>query len=222
MDIFKKLDALRSREPVPTGPPKYLAVGLGNPGKNHENTRHNAGYMALDAAARKAGTKIEAIKFKSYCGEMTAGGKKILLLKPTTYMNLSGTAVLEAMSFHKIPLENVIVFCDDVSFDPGCLRIRTKGSDAGQRGLRDIIFKTGRDDFTRVRLGVGKKPHPDYDLADWVLGKFSPAEQKLLAGTLDSAHDIIKLFAEGKIADAMNIYNRTSSDPAGSGEKKHD
>ena len=154
---------------TPRGPVEYLVVGLGNPGKKYENTRHNAGFAALDVLAERHGVRMKQLKFKALCGDASLGGRRVLLLKPLTFMNLSGQSVTEAMRFYKIPPERVIILLDDISLAPGRLRIRRKGSDGGQNGMKNIIYLSGSDQFPRIKLGVGKKPHPDYNLADWVL-----------------------------------------------------
>ena len=147
---------------VPAGPVDFLIVGLGNPGKEYDNTRHNAGFMAVDRIAGELGVKIDRLKFKSLCGDGMLAGHRVLLMKPSTFMNLSGQAVQEAAAFYKIPMERVLVFLDDISLEPGHVRIRRKGTDGGHNGLKNIIYLTGSDQFPRVKIGVGAKPHPDY------------------------------------------------------------
>jgi len=205
--MFEKLRALTRVPQAPTGPVEYLVVGLGNPGREYEETRHNAGFMALDTIAQKLGFKIDRIKFKGLCGDAVIAGKRVLFLKPSTFMNLSGQSVTEAMQFHKIPIEHVIVFCDDISLDVGRVRIRRKGSDGGHNGLKNIIYLSAKDTFPRVKIGVGQKPHPDYDLAKWVLSRFSADDKKNLQKVLDQAADILSLIIEGKIDQAMSNYN---------------
>lgn len=205
--MFEKLRALTRAPQAPTGPVEYLVVGLGNPGREYEETRHNAGFMALDTIAQKLGFKIDRIKFKGLCGDAVIAGKRVLFLKPSTFMNLSGQSVTEAMQFHKIPIEHVIVFCDDISLDVGRVRIRRKGSDGGHNGLKNIIYLSAKDTFPRVKIGVGQKPHPDYDLAKWVLSRFSADDKKNLQKVLDQAADILSLIIEGKIDQAMSNYN---------------
>ena len=189
------------------GSVEYIIVGLGNPDKKYQNTRHNCGWMALDHIAEKHSCRVNRIKFKSYCGECVIGGKKVLLMKPTTYMNNSGQAVVEAMNFYKIQPENVIVIFDDVSLDVGKMRIRAKGSDGGQKGMRSIIYLSGSDNFPRIKIGIGAKPNPNWDLADWVLSKFSSDEQKKLKPMFDNACDAAELIIDGKIDRAMNMFN---------------
>ena len=192
---------------APTGPVEFLIVGLGNPGREYENTRHNVGFLAVDTLAGQLGVKIDRLKFKSLCGDAMIGGHRVLLMKPSTFMNLSGQAVQEAMRFHKIPIEHLVVLSDDVSLDVGRLRIRRKGSDGGHNGLKNIIYLTGQDTFPRIKIGVGKKPHPDYDLAAWVLGKLRAEDSELLDKTFDNASQAVKLVVEGQIDLAMNRYN---------------
>ncbi|MBQ1237433.1 MAG: aminoacyl-tRNA hydrolase [Oscillospiraceae bacterium] len=192
---------------VPTGPVEYLIVGLGNPGKEYENTRHNAGYMAVERIAQDLGVKIDRIKYKSLCADAMIGGKRVLLMKPSTFMNLSGQAVTEAARFYKIPMEKVIVFMDDISLEPGKVRIRRKGTDGGHNGIKNIIYLSGSDNFPRVKIGVGKKPHPDYVLADWVLSRFKTEEMKELEKVLEKAPDMAKLLVDGRMDEAMNRYN---------------
>ena len=184
-----------------------IVVGLGNVGREYEMTRHNAGFMVLDRLAEKQQVKLDRIKFKGLCNTCELAGKKVLLLKPSTYMNLSGQSVVEAMQFYKVPIERVIVVCDDVMQDVGKLRIRRKGRDGGQNGLKNIIYLTGSDAFPRVRVGVGKKPHPDYNLADWVLSRFRADELKELQTAVEHAVESVPLLVQGNIDDAMNRYN---------------
>ena len=189
------------------GAVEYLVVGLGNPDRKYENTRHNCGWLALDYIAEKNSCRVNRIKYKSYTGECVIGGKKVMLMKPTTYMNNSGQAVVEAMNFYKIPPENVIVIFDDISLDVGKMRIRAKGSDGGQKGMRSIIYLSGGDTFPRIKIGIGAKPNPNWDLADWVLSKFSSDERKQLDKMFENANSAVELIIGGKIDRAMNMYN---------------
>lgn len=198
---------LFQKKEEPAGPVEYLIVGLGNPGDKYEGTRHNAGFMAVDYIAEKAGTKIDRLKFKGLCGTAVIGGKKVLLLKPSTYMNLSGQSVTEAMNFYKLPPENVIVIYDDISFPPGKLRIRLKGSDGGQNGMKNIIYLSGKDTFPRIKLGTGDRPDRRWDLADWVLSRFNESDQKLFYDAVDHAYSALELMVQGKAAEAMNQFN---------------
>ncbi len=197
----------RFKKAPATGKIEYLIVGLGNPGKEYENTRHNCGFIALDYLSEKLSCKINKIKFKSTVGECDINGHRCLLIKPSTFMNLSGQAVTQAMSFYKIPPQNVIVIFDDISLDVGKMRIRRKGSDGGQKGMQNIIYLSGSQDFPRIKVGIGKKPHPEYDLKKWVLSRFSSAEQKLMLPLLDNIVDAVSLMVDGDIDKAMNLYN---------------
>ena len=200
------LHLFQKNTPSP-GPVEFLVVGLGNPGKQYEGTRHNAGFLALDIIAQKHHTEIKRIKFKGTVGECVLGGKKVLLLKPSTYMNLSGQSVQEAMQFYKLPPEKVLVIFDDINLDPGKLRIRRKGSDGGHNGMKNIIYLAGSDQFPRIKLGVGKKPHPDYNLADWVLSRFTDKEMDSLSTALEKAAAAAELIVRGDTDRAMNLYN---------------
>ncbi|HKM33054.1 MAG TPA: aminoacyl-tRNA hydrolase [Oscillospiraceae bacterium] len=201
-DVFKQL-----QKPAPTGQVEYIIVGLGNPGSKYENTRHNAGFMAVDTLAKRFDTSLKQIKFKSLCGDVMLAGKRCLLMKPSTYMNNSGEAVVEALNFYKVPTDKLIVIFDDVSLDPGKLRIRRKGSDGGHNGIKSIIYLTGKDDFPRVKIGIGAKPHSDYDLAAWVLSKFTKPEGEQLQVALSASVSACELIAKGEIDKAMNQYN---------------
>ena len=185
----------------------YLIVGLGNPGREYANTRHNAGYMALDYIADKLDAKVKRIKFKSFVCECEIAGRRVLLMKPTTYMNNSGQAVVEAMKFYKIPAEKVLILLDDVNLDVGKTRIRLKGSDGGQNGMKNIIYLSGSDAFPRIKIGIGKKPHPDYDLAAWVLSRFSADELKALEQVRKNCLEAAELILDGKADRAMNKFN---------------
>ena len=187
---------------------EYIVVGLGNPGRQYEGTRHNAGFIAINYIAEELGVKINKLKFKSTVGEATISGKRCLLMKPSTYMNLSGQAVTEAMNFYKIPPQNVVILSDDISLDVGVIRIRRKGSDGGQKGLQNIIYLSGSDEFPRVKIGIGKKPHPDYDLKDWVLSRFTDKDKKLIAERLPDIKGAVELIVDGDIDQAMNLYNQ--------------
>lgn len=191
----------------PAGQVEYLIVGLGNPGAKYENTRHNAGFMALDYIAEKAGARVDRLKFKGLCGTAQIGGKKVLLLKPSTYMNLSGQSVTEAMRFYKLPPEKTIILFDDISLEPGRMRIRMKGSDGGQNGMKNIIYLSGSDRFPRIKIGTGAKPNPGWDLADWVLSKFTDADRKALYEAIDHVNSSVELMVQDNAAEAMNRYN---------------
>lgn len=187
--------------------PVYLIAGLGNPGIQYENTRHNAGFMAIDALCSAHGVTLRRLKFHAYTEMAELGGQKCLLMKPQTYMNNSGEAVSEAADFYKIAPENILVFSDDISLDPGRLRIRRKGSAGGHNGLKSIIQLTGSENFVRVKIGVGKKPAYMDDLADWVLSRFTPDEKKLVESAAKHAAEAAELIVAGEIDRAMNLYN---------------
>lgn len=203
-DLFKKIEKRRDDA---SGPPEYLIAGLGNPGRDYMNTRHNAGYIAVDFICKKYGVECTETKFKAFGTRCTVVGKSVLVIKPTTFMNLSGDAVRDAASFYKIPPEKIIVFCDDVNFDAGKMRIREKGSDGGHNGLKNIIERLSSDAFTRVRIGVGKKPE-EYELADWVLGRIPEEDLQKMMPCFEAAPDICEKILSGRIGDAMSLYNK--------------
>lgn len=190
-----------------TGSIEYIIVGLGNPGSQYENTRHNAGFITLDTIAKKSDIKVDRLKFKSLCGTGKIGGKRVLLMKPSTFMNLSGQAVTEAMAFYKIPPEHTIVIFDDISLEPGKLRIRRKGSDGGHNGIKNIIYLSGSDKFPRIKVGVGAKPNPHWELADWVLSKFTESEMKSLTEAAENAAQSVEYMVNEQTDKAMNLFN---------------
>ena len=201
-DLFKKIEKKEDTTPL-----THIIVGLGNPGKEYLDTRHNAGFLAIDYIAERQGVKIDRAKFSSLVGEGKIGGKRVLFMKPQTYMNNSGIAISEAAAFYKIPAENIIVLHDEISFDPGIFRIRRKGSAGGHNGLKSIIAHVG-EDFPRIKIGVGKKPTPEYDLVNWVLGKFSADD---VTKTSERYADMLascELIVNGKIDEAMNKYSK--------------
>lgn len=206
MSIFDVFDKI-SQSQTATGQPEYIIAGLGNIGMQYDNTRHNAGFSVVDTLAGQYGTEINRLRFKGKTAEITIEGVKCLLLKPSTYMNNSGESIVQALEFYKLDVDNLIVVCDDISLDCGKIRIRRKGSHGGHNGLRSIIDLTGRDDFQRIKVGVGKKPHPDYDLAKWVLGKFRPNDAEKMKTSAENACESIKLMVQGKTDEAMNKYN---------------
>ncbi len=189
--------------------PVKIIVGLGNPGDKYAATRHNVGFMAIDYLAEQYGIKVDRIKFKGLYGEVRLGGEKVLLLKPQTFMNLSGESVREMCEFYKVPMEDVVVIYDDISMKVGSLRIREKGSAGGHNGIKNIIYQMQTDIFPRIKVGVGAKPHPDYDLADWVLGHFSQEDHKTLSELMPSIKQAVELLVEGKPKEAMNQCNIT-------------
>lgn len=190
-----------------TGPPEFIIAGLGNPGKKYESTRHNCGYIFLDALADKYGVNIKKIQFKATTATAEISGHKCLLLKPQTFMNNSGVSVREAATFYKIPPENIIVIFDDVSLEPGKLRIRRNGSDGGHNGIKSIIYHLNANTFPRIKIGIGANPHPDYDLADWVLSTFSKNEAGKINQAVEDAIGALELMVEGNIEKAMSKYN---------------
>ena len=196
------------RKPKLSGAVDAIVVGLGNPGKKYEGTRHNAGFMVIEKLADTLGVKVDRVKFKSLCGEAMIGDSKVLLMMPQTFMNSSGEAVREAAAFYKVPPERCIVICDDISLAVGTIRIRRKGSDGGQRGMRSIITLCGSEQFPRVKVGVGQKPHPDYDLAAWVLSRFSKEEAVALVPAVNNAADAVQIMLNEGIDQAMNRYSR--------------
>ena len=196
------------RKPALTGAVDFLIVGLGNPGKKYEGTRHNAGFAVLEALAAEHGVKIDRVKFKSLCSQAVIGSKKVLLLMPQTFMNNSGEAVREAAAFYKLPPERVLIVCDDISLPVGTIRLRRKGSDGGQRGLRSIITLCGSEAFPRIKVGVGQKPHPDYDLAAWVLSKFTKDEAASLLTAVKDAVAAAAMIVDDRMDEAMNRYSR--------------
>ena len=185
----------------------HLVVGLGNPDRKYLNTRHNAGFIAVDEIAASLGTAIDKKKFDALVADVTLAGERVLLMKPQTYMNLSGVAVEKAASFYKIPPEHVIVLFDDISLDVGRLRIRRKGSAGGHNGIRSIIDYLQSDNFPRVKIGVGERPNPNYDLADWVLSTFKEDEKKAIREVASHCREIVELMLGGNVDKAMNLYN---------------
>ena len=204
-DIFKKLES--ERTPAPQGAVEYIICGLGNPGTQYEGTRHNIGFMTIDTLCEKYKLDCKKLRFKSLTCDAMISGKRCLIMKPTTFMNNSGEAVTEAMSFYKIPPERTIIVFDDISLEPGKLRIRRKGSDGGHNGIKSIIYLSGSDMFPRIKMGVGAKPHPDYSLADWVLGHFKKEQAEALETAMDNAVSSIELMVGGKMNEAMNKFN---------------
>lgn len=195
------------RERAAVGAPEFLVVGLGNPDRKYTLTRHNSGFLCVDEFAEKNNVKINKLKFKAVVADAVIGSHKVILMKPQTYMNNSGEAVKEAAAFYKIPPEKIIIIFDDISLDVGKLRIKRKGTDGGHNGIKSIINCVGSTDFPRIKLGVGKKPHPDYDLADWVLSEFKKDESVPLKSAIDNACDALLLILDGKIDEAMNKFN---------------
>ena len=206
MSIFDAFAKISSSSSV-GGKIEYIIAGLGNPGLQYEHTRHNAGFMAVDKIAENLGTKIERMKFKGLYADVNIDGKRCILLKPTTYMNNSGESIVEALNFYKLDVDRLIVIYDDISLEPSKMRIRRKGSHGGHNGMRSIIDLTGSEDFLRIKLGVGKKPHPDYDLAKWVLGQFRPDDMSKLQDAISNAEEAVKLMVNDNVNEAMNKFN---------------
>ena len=189
------------------GSPEFLIVGLGNPGKEYEYTRHNTGFLTLDRLSVEQNTDIKKLKYKALYGDTVIGGHRCLLVKPQTFMNNSGEAVREFASFYKIPPEKIIVIFDDISLPCGKLRVRRKGSDGGHNGIKSIIYHLNSDNFPRIKIGVGEKPHPDYNLADWVLSTFGKDEMEELMKAIQKAVDVLPDMLDGNIDRAMNKAN---------------
>ena len=206
MDIFELFKKIERKEDNKT-PITHMIVGLGNPGDKYKTTRHNAGFLALDYASKKWNCSINTSKFEALTGEAVVGGNRTLLLLPQTFMNLSGNAVGKAAKFYKIEPQNITVVFDDISLDVGKMRIRKKGSAGGHNGIKSIIENLGTDEFPRIKIGVGKKPHPEMDLADWVLSNFSKAEQETLNNQFASVVDALSLMNKGETDKAMNNFN---------------
>jgi len=203
-DLFKKIES--EKKPA-FGPPEWMIVGLGNPGAKYETTRHNAGFLALDVLSAKLGIRVDSMKFSGLIGRGTVNGKNVILLKPQKFMNLSGECVKAAADFYNLPMERVIVLYDDVSLQPGKIRVRAKGSAGGHNGIKNIIMQCGTDVFPRVKIGVGDKPHPDYDMADWVLSNFTKEEQQALTPAIDNAAAAAQVIITSGAAEASNRFN---------------
>lgn len=186
---------------------QWLLVCLGNPGREYEGTRHNIGFLTADALERREGVKINKLRYRALTGEFRAGGQRVLVLKPQTYMNLSGESVKLAGGFYKIPPDHVLVVSDDVALPLGKLRIRAGGSAGGHNGLKNIIAHLGTDQFPRIRVGVGAPEHPDHEMIDWVIGKFSPAEKKVVDEAVARALDAVLCVIERGVNEAQNRYN---------------
>ena len=189
------------------GPVEWLVVGLGNPGPKYEWTRHNMGFLVVDQLADRLDIPVQRLKFKALTNTAVLGGRSVLLMKPTTYMNLSGESVGRAARFYKIPPERVLVISDDVALPQGRLRLRRGGSDGGHNGLKSIIQHLGTDQFPRLKVGVGGKPHPDSDMADWVLGKFTGQDRKTMEEAIDRAADAVTVLLQHGMDQAMSSYN---------------
>ena len=185
----------------------WLIVGLGNPGPEYAKTRHNIGFRCLDILAQKLGCTVDRGKFQGLYGQASYRGQKVYLLKPLTYMNLSGRSVLQLSAYFQIPPERIIVLFDDISLEPGRMRVRSNGSAGGHNGIKSIIQELGSQDFPRVKIGVGAKPHPDFDLAAWVLSPFTASEEKALAVSLENGARAVLTILEEGVSQAANAYN---------------
>ena len=202
-DLFKSIEKKTETRPV-----THIVAGLGNPGEKYANTRHNAGFIAIDYIAKKLGVRVDRVKFHALVGECELGGRRVLLMKPETFMNSSGVAIGEAAAFYKIPPENIIILHDEISFDAGIIRIRRKGSAGGHNGLKSIIEHLSSEAFPRIKIGVGQKPSPDYDLVDWVLGKFPKDALLAIEERLDDIASATELMVCGEIDLAMNKFSK--------------
>lgn len=192
---------------IALGPIEFLIVGLGNPGKNYEFTRHNAGFLTLDHIASELDTEINNFKNNALVADVVINNHRCLLVKPQTFMNNSGTAVRDIAKFYKIPPEKIIVVFDDISLPCGKLRIRRKGTDGGHNGIKSIIYHLNSDHFPRIKIGVGAKPNPEYDLADWVLSKFGKDDTEQLKAAITKATEVLPFILDGEIDKAMNKAN---------------
>lgn len=206
-DIFDLFKQISHKESTPSAPPTHIIAGLGNPGKEYDRTRHNAGFMALDALAAALGADVSRSKFNALCGDATLNGRRVLLMKPLTFMNASGESIRDAANFYKIPPENILVLVDDIYQDVGRMRVRKNGSDGGHNGLKSILYQLSSDQFPRIRLGVGQKPNPQYDLAAWVLGVFPPSDLEKLRSCFPLIREAASLIFDGQTDRAMTLCN---------------
>ena len=211
-DIFELFKQISKKETTPSEPISHLIIGLGNPGDKYKNTRHNAGFLMIDRLADALGVHINRARFHALCAEATIGKHRVLLMKPQTMMNASGLAAQEAAAFYKIAPENILVISDDITQPVGKMRLRKRGSAGGQKGLNDIIVCLGTDAIPRLRMGVGEKPHPDYDLAAWVLSDFTAKEMDLLASTFPSLRQGISQVLDGQFDAAVQTCNSYKPD----------
>ncbi len=187
--------------------PQWLIVGLGNPGKDYAATRHNVGFRVIDRLADELHVRVSRVRFSAYTELATLSGTRVLLMKPTTFMNNSGNAVRQAARYYAIPPERIVVISDDISLNPGRIRVRANGSAGGHNGLKSIIAELGSQDFPRVRIGVGAKPHPDYDLADWVLSRFSQEDEAHIRDAVANAAGAVETLLSDGVEAAASRYN---------------
>ena len=206
-DIFDLFRKISTENTSAQGPVTHLIVGLGNPGDKYFHTRHNAGFLTLDYVEQKMGVRVNTSKFHALIADGMLCGKHVMLLKPQTYMNASGEAVREAAAFYKILPENIVVVFDDISLDVGRLRVRRNGSDGGHNGIKSLIYHLNSDAFPRIKVGVGAKPHPDYDLAAWVLSEFNKEEKETLFDTFPTVLQGCEKIVAGRVDDAMQLCN---------------
>ncbi|MBQ7172567.1 MAG: aminoacyl-tRNA hydrolase [Clostridia bacterium] len=211
-DLFKQI---AKKESDKSQPITWIVASLGNPGEKYARTRHNAGFLAMDYLCQKYGNiKLDKLKFHALVGEATIGGARVLLMKPQTMMNLSGTAIKEASDFYKISPDHILVISDEIALAPGRLRLRKKGSAGGHNGLKDIIAKLGSEEFPRLRIGVGSPTHPDYDLVDWVLGEFPKEDHEALFSAFGCAAEGVELVLSGKFDEAVALCNSHTGETA--------
>ncbi|MBR2743654.1 MAG: aminoacyl-tRNA hydrolase [Clostridia bacterium] len=196
-----------------------IIAGLGNPGPKYAFTRHNAGFLLIDYISQKHGIAVDKLKFKSLMGQGMIAGEKVILLKPQTFMNLSGEAVAAALDFYKLTTDDLIVVYDDITIPTGRMRIRPKGSDGGHNGIKSIIYLTGSDEFDRIKLGCGAPRHEDFDMVDFVLSSFSDDEKKTLFKVIENASDALSLLIRGERREAQNKYNGLDLAPKTGDEK---
>lgn len=206
MNILKNIFLRKGNEKL-TGSIEYAIVGLGNPGKKYENTRHNAGFIAVDYISKELGITLKSFKFQALYEICELSGKKVIILRPQTFMNLSGESVKEVMSFYKIPAEKVIIIFDDISLPVGKMRIRKSGSHGGQNGIKNIIQVCGTDKFPRIKIGIGQKPNAEWELANWVLSQFTVEDRRYLDIVVENVKNAVELILQGDIEKAMNNYN---------------
>lgn len=218
-DLFRKIESeSASASGKGASAVSHIVVGLGNPGKQYEGTRHNVGFDALLAVSEGVGARPNLSRFHALVSDGMIGAHRVLFMMPETFMNLSGVAVSEAANFYKIPPENILVLCDDISFEVGRMRLRQKGSAGGHNGLKSIIEKLGSDAFARLKIGVGQKPHPDYDLADWVLGRFSDADREILRARADAIRACVEKYLDGDFDAAVRALNAPPAKGEGGGK----